>query len=224
MTATTQTGVAPTATAIALTATALTTTATATGAIAATAATAPTATAATAATARDSRTDEDRGNRSRRRRSRDRYRDRDNRGGQRPGGEREPDTQVNEDDVLIPVAGILDLLDNYAFVRTSGYLPGPNDVYVSLSMVRKYGLRKGDAITGEVRQIREGERKEKFNPLVRFDTVNGADPEASKHRIDFSKLTPLYPQDRLRLETERVHADDAADRHRRCRSAKASAA
>ncbi len=150
----------------------------------------------------DSRTDEDRGNRSRRRRSRDRYRDRDNRGGQRPGGEREPDTQVSEDDVLIPVAGILDLLDNYAFVRTSGYLPGPNDVYVSLSMVRRHGLRKGDAITGEVRQIREGERKEKFNPLVRLDTVNGADPEASKHRIDFSKLTPLYPQDRLRLETE----------------------
>jgi transcription termination factor Rho len=212
-------GLAPTATATALTATAPTATATVTAgagptAVAATAATArtrqaaPTAIATTAATAQternrsDSRTDEDRGNRSRRRRSRDRYRDRDNRGGQRPGGEREPDTQVSEDDVLIPVAGILDLLDNYAFVRTSGYLPGPNDVYVSLSMVRRHGLRKGDAITGEVRQIREGERKEKFNPLVRLDTVNGADPETSKHRIDFSKLTPLYPQDRLRLETE----------------------
>jgi transcription termination factor Rho len=137
--------------------------------------------------------------RSRRRRSRDRYRDRD-RDTRGPAREQEP--QVTEDDVLIPVAGILDVLDNYAFVRTSGYLPGPDDVYVSLSMVRRHGLRKGDAITGEVRQIKEGERREKFNPLVRLATVNGADPEASKHRIEFSKLTPLYPQDRLRLECE----------------------
>ena len=104
--------------------------------------------------------------------------------------------------MLLPVAGILDLLDNYAFVRTSGYLPGPNDVYVSLSMVRKFSLRKGDAITGAVRQLRDGERTEKFNPMVRLDTVNGAEPDASKHRLDFSKLTPLYAADRLRLETE----------------------
>ncbi len=103
--------------------------------------------------------------------------------------------------MLIPVAGILDLLDNYAFVRTSGYLPGPNDVYVSLSMVRKFGLRKGDAITGSVKQI-DGERREKFNPIVRIDTVNGAEPETAKSRVDFSKLTPLYASDRLRLETE----------------------
>ncbi len=87
-------------------------------------------------------------------------------------------------------------------MRTSGYLPGPNDVYVSMSMVRKFGMRKGDAITGSVRQLREGERREKFNPLVRLDTVNGAEPEAAKQRVDFSKLTPLYAADRLRLETE----------------------
>ena len=80
----------------------------------------------------------------------------------------------------MPVAGILDILDNYAFVRTSGYLPGPNDVYVSLSQVRRYGLRRGDAITGAVRQPREGERKEKFNALVRLDTVNGARPGAGQ--------------------------------------------
>ena len=102
----------------------------------------------------------------------------------------------------MPAAGILDVLDNYAFVRTSGYLPGTDDVYVSLSMVRKFGLRRGDAITGQVRQPREGERKEKFNPMVRIDTVNGADPEAAKSRVEFSKLTPLYPSERLRLETE----------------------
>ncbi|MFC4783765.1 transcription termination factor Rho [Nocardioides sp. MAHUQ-72] len=144
--------------------------------------------------------------RNRRRRGRDRDRDRE-RGG-RPttgtgGGQRnEPDTTILEDDVLVPAAGILDVLDNYAFVRTSGYLPGTDDVYVSLSMVRKYGLRRGDAIIGEVRQPREGERKEKFNPMVRIQSVNGADPEAAKHRVEFSKLTPLYPSERLRLETE----------------------
>ena len=137
--------------------------------------------------------------RNRRRRGRDRDRDRPT--GQRSGG-REPDTQILEDDVLLPVAGILDVLDNYAFVRTSGYLPGPDDVYVSLSMVRTFGLRRGDAITGQVRQQREGERKEKFNPLVRIDTINGADPEAAKHRVEFQKLTPLYASERLRLETE----------------------
>ncbi len=134
----------------------------------------------------------------RRRRGRDRYRDRDNR---RSGGG-EAEATVTEDDVVLPVAGILDLLDNYAFVRTSGYLPGPDDVYVSLSMVRKFGLRKGDAITGQVRQVRDGERREKFNPLVRIDTVNGADPEAGRSRVEFPKLTPLYASERLRLETE----------------------
>ncbi len=95
------------------------------------------------------------------------------------------------------------MLDNYAFVRTSGYLAGPNDVYVSLSLVRKYGLRRGDAITGSVRQPREGEQqRQKFNPLVRVDSINGLEPDEAKRRPDFTKLTPLYPNERLRLETE----------------------
>ena len=110
--------------------------------------------------------------------------------------------ELAEDDVVVTVAGILDVLESYAFVRTSGYLPGPNDVYVSLSMVRKHGLRKGDAIVGAVRQPKDGERREKFNPLVRIDSVNGGDVEAARNRPEFSKLTPLYPQTRLRLETE----------------------
>jgi transcription termination factor Rho len=135
-----------------------------------------------------------------RRRSRDRFRNRNRRRGDRQGGE--PETVIAEDDVLIPIAGILDVLENYAFVRTTGYLPGPNDVYVSLSQVRKHGLRKGDVIEGAVRQPREGERREKFNALVRLDKVNGLDPEQSASRPDFSKLVPLYPQDRLRLETD----------------------
>ncbi|WP_413807149.1 transcription termination factor Rho [Streptomyces sp. OE57] len=134
-----------------------------------------------------------------RRGRRGRYRDRRGRRGREDFGN-EP--QVSEDDVLIPVAGILDILDNYAFIRTSGYLPGPNDVYVSLAQVRKNGLRKGDHVTGAVRQPREGERREKFNALVRLDSVNGMAPETGRGRPEFGKLTPLYPQDRLRLETE----------------------
>ncbi|GAB3963484.1 hypothetical protein GCM10029978_021450 [Actinoallomurus acanthiterrae] len=141
--------------------------------------------------------DEDGGGRRRRGRFRERNR---GRGGRERFGDSEP--TISEDDVLIPVSGILDIRDNYAFVRTTGYLPGPQDVYVSLAQVRKNGLRKGDVITGAVRQPREGERREKFNALVRLDTVNGMEPEQAKGRVDFSKLTPLYPQERLRLESE----------------------
>ena len=135
--------------------------------------------------------DDEGGRRSRRRRGRER--DRSRRG--------DVDTTILEDDVLVPAAGILDVLDNYAFVRTSGYLAGTDDVYVSLTMVRKYGLRRGDAVTGQVRQPREGERKEKFNPMVKIESVNGQEPDASRHRPDFTRLTPLYPSERLRLET-----------------------
>jgi len=138
------------------------------------------------------------------RRSRDRYRNRNtgNRRRERGGGASDAEPVISEDDVLIPIAGILDVLDNYGFVRTTGYLPGPNDVYVSLSQVRRYGLRKGDVIEGAIRQPREGERREKFNALVRLDKINGLDPEQAKSRPEFSKLVPLYPQDRLRLESE----------------------
>ncbi|GLU50390.1 transcription termination factor Rho [Nocardiopsis ansamitocini] len=134
------------------------------------------------------------------RRGRGRRRDRRDRRGR--GDRQEPEPVISDDDVLLPVAGILDILDNYAFVRTTGYLPGSNDVYVSLAQVRKNGLRKGDAITGAVRQPRDGERREKFNALVRLDSVNGMSPDQSRGRAEFSKLIPLYPQERLRLETE----------------------
>ncbi len=152
---------------------------------------------------RDDDDDEEGGGRRRGRR----FRDRNRRGRDRQGGGREQggnvDTDVRDDDVLIPVAGILDVLDNYAFVRTTGYLAGPDDVYVSLSMVRRHGLRRGDAVTGMVRQPRDGEQqRQKFNPLVRVDTINGLDPEQAKARPEFTKLTPLYPNDRMRLETE----------------------
>ncbi|OEJ53516.1 transcription termination factor Rho [Streptomyces agglomeratus] len=135
-----------------------------------------------------------------RRGRRGRYRDRRGRRGREEFGSDAP--PVSDDDVLIPVAGILDILDNYAFIRTSGYLPGPNDVYVSLAQVRKNGLRKGDHVTGAVRQPKDGERREKFNALVRLDSANGMAAESGRGRPEFNKLTPLYPQDRLRLETD----------------------
>ncbi len=142
----------------------------------------------------------DRYDRNDRSRNRDRG-DRNNRHRDR-GNRDEREIIVTEDDVLVPVGGLLDILESYAFIRTGGYLASPNDVYVSLQQVRKYGLRKGDVVTGVVRQPREGERKEKFNALVRVETVNGSEPEDAKSRVEFSKLVPLYPQDRLRLETE----------------------
>ncbi|OSC30649.1 transcription termination factor Rho [Mycobacterium vulneris] len=130
-----------------------------------------------------------------------RFRDRRRRGERTGEG---GDAELREDDVVQPVAGILDVLDNYAFVRTSGYLAGPHDVYVSMNMVRKNGLRRGDAVTGAVRVPKEGEQpnqRQKFNPLVRLDTVNGGPVEDLKKRPDFTKMTPLYPNQRLRLET-----------------------
>ena len=105
---------------------------------------------------------------------------------------------------LVPVAGIVDVLDSYAFVRTSGYLPGPNDVYVSMGQVKKYGLRKGDAVHGSIRTPREGDRRnqrQKFVPLQSIDSINGMTVEAAQNRPQFNKLTPLYPQERLKQET-----------------------
>ena len=132
-------------------------------------------------------------------RGRDRNRDRHNRD---RGGREEREIVISEDDVLLPVGGIADIMESYAFIRTGGYLPSPNDVYISLQQVRRFGLRKGDVVTGAVRQPREGERREKFNALVRLDTINGVTPDEARNRVEFSKLVPLYPQERLRLETE----------------------
>jgi transcription termination factor Rho len=132
---------------------------------------------------------------------RSRYRDR-KRGRGPAGDEFEP--EITEDDVLLPVAGILDVLDNYAFVRTTGYLPGTNDVYVSLGQVKKYNLRKGDAVVGAIRQPRDNDSsgRQKYNAIVRIDSVNGLPLDEAATRVEFGKLTPLYPQERLRLETE----------------------
>lgn len=115
----------------------------------------------------------------------------------------ENEPRLNEDDVLAPISGVLDILDNYAFVRTTGYLPGTNDVYVSLAQVKKYNLRKGDHVLGAIRVPREGESnsRQRFNALVQVEAINGQSVEEAANRRVFSKLTPLYPKERLRLET-----------------------
>ena len=132
---------------------------------------------------------------------RGRYRDRKRRGAT---GNEWDEPEIRDDDVLIPIAGILDVLDNYAFVRTSGYLAGPNDVYVSLGQVRKYHLRRGDAVVGAIRQVPEGDQpnRQKYNALVKVDSINGLPVADAEGRVEFENLTPLYPQERLRLETE----------------------
>ena len=115
----------------------------------------------------------------------------------------EHEPRLSEDDVLAPISGVLDILDNYAFVRTTGYLPGTNDVYVSLAQVKKYNLRKGDHVIGAIRVPREGEsnNRQRFNALVQVEAINGQSVEEAANRRVFSKLTPLYPKERLRLET-----------------------
>ena len=148
----------------------------------------------------NTRDDDDSANARRNRRRRNRDRQNRRRGGMDRMDNNEP--QVSADDVLSPVRGIVDVMEGYAFVRTTGYLPSPDDAYMPLGMVRKYGLRKGDLVTGSIKLPREGERKEKFSPFVALETVNGQDPETAKNRPDFTKLTPLYPQERLRLETD----------------------
>jgi transcription termination factor Rho len=109
--------------------------------------------------------------------------------------------QEREHELLnAPVAtGILDLLpDGYGFLRTSGYLPGPEDIYVSLSQVRRFSLRKGDTVDGKVRRPKESE---KYYALLEIETINGLDVEAARDRPNFDKLTPLFPDERFRLES-----------------------
>ena len=152
--------------------------------------------------------------RPRRERGRRGRRDRENRGegrenrgeGRESRGEgrenRENRPARGGEDNLAPIAGILDIQENHAFVRTSGYLPGPNDVYVTLGNVRRWGLRAGDAVAGAVRLPREGERqRQKYNALVRVDSVNGMTIEQAQARREFGKLTPVYPSEQLRMET-----------------------
>ena len=153
---------------------------------------------------RNSNQDDDNGRRGRRGR-----RNRRNRGGNDShGGQNSNDMQVRDCDELQAVGGILEVVDhNVAFLRTTGYRAMSSDVFVNSNLVRRLGLRSGDAMTGQVKvggathSHGNGRNRRKYNQLVRVDTVNGLEPEQAKSRPQFSKLTPLYPNQRLRLET-----------------------
>ena len=113
------------------------------------------------------------------------------------GGER---NEPRDDRPTIPCTGILDVLpDGFGFLRTNGFTQGDRDVYVSLSQIRRFGLRRGDEVAG---QVREPKDNEKYNALLKIDGINGMDPDAARQRPQFEKLTPLFPEERLRLETD----------------------
>lgn len=148
---------------------------------------------------------EDGGGRRGRRGRRNRNRNRDNHNGR----DNQSDNQNFDPQELQEVAGIVDIVDNNtAFVRTTGYRQNPADVFVNNKIVRQNGLRSGDAVVGQVRANGQGHshgsgrNRQRYNQLVRVDSVNGMTPDEAKARKEFHKLTPLYPNKRLRLETE----------------------
>ena len=143
------------------------------------------------------------GRRNRRNRRNRRGRDRDG------GGNGGNDLQIREGDEVQVVGGILEVVDNnVAFLRTTGYRAASSDVFVNNNLVRRLGLRSGDALTGKVKVSGpththgNGRNRRKYNQLVEVDTVNGLDPSTAKERPYFAKLNPLYPNQRLRLETD----------------------
>ena len=108
--------------------------------------------------------------------------------------------QLADNDVAIYGSGVLEVLsDGFGFLRApeSNYLPGPDDIYVSPSQVRRFGLRTGDTVEGEIRAPKDGER---YFALLKVETINFEEPSAVRHRINFDNLTPLYPEDKLTLE------------------------
>ena len=110
--------------------------------------------------------------------------------------------QLAENDTAIYGDGVLEILqDGFGFLRSpeANYLPGPDDIYVSPSQVRRFGLRTGDTVEGEIRAPKEGER---YFALLKVNNINFAEPDAVRHRINFDNLTPLYPERRLKLEVE----------------------
>ena len=110
--------------------------------------------------------------------------------------------QLAENDVAIYGIGVLEVLqDGFGFLRSpeANYLPGPDDIYVSPSQVRRFGLRTGDTVEGQIRSPKEGER---YFALLKVNNINFEDPEKVRHRINFDNLTPLYPDERLHLEIE----------------------
>ncbi len=120
--------------------------------------------------------------------------------------------RLADDDVTISGDGVLEILqDGFGFLRSpdANYLPGPDDIYVSPSQVRRFGLRTGDTVEGEIRQPKEGER---YFALLKIQTINFQEPERTRHKVHFDNLTPLYPDERLRLEVVNGESKDMTGR------------
>ena len=128
-----------------------------------------------------------------------------NAGRERFGGEAMPNADQPYDGELVEVQGLLDLRDDgYGFLRVKGFHPSPNDVYVSINQVRRFHLRKGDTIVGGYRPAASNE---KYPALLRVDLVQGLDPEVARLRPKFEDLTPLFPDEKLKLETSEGKSD-----------------
>ena len=120
--------------------------------------------------------------------------------------------RLAENDVPIFGDGVLEVLqDGFGFLRSpeANYLPGPDDIYVSPSQVRRFGLRTGDTVEGEIRSPKDGER---YFALLKVNEINFGDPQAVRHRINFDNLTPLYPDERLKMEIENPELKDPTSR------------
>ncbi len=108
--------------------------------------------------------------------------------------------------------GVIEILqDGFGFLRSplANYLAGPDDIYVSPSQIRRFALRTGDTVSGEIRAPKDGER---YFALLKVNTINYDDPEAVRHRINFDNLTPLYPERRIKLGRKRIAVEDPAER------------
>ena len=120
--------------------------------------------------------------------------------------------QLAEKKVDISGGGVLEILqDGFGFLRSpeSNYLPGPDDIYVSPSQIRRFSLRTGDTVDGQIRAPKDGER---YFALLKVNTINFEDPENSRHKVNFDNLTPLYPDERLRLENSDPTKKDLSSR------------
>src|SRR5688500_16248485 len=110
--------------------------------------------------------------------------------------------KLADNDIDIIGEGVVEVLqDGFGFLRSpdANYLPGPDDIYVSPSQIRRFGLRTGDTVEGQIRSPKEGER---YFALLKVNTINFEDPEAVRHKVNFDNLTPLYPEERFKMEVE----------------------
>src|SRR6476660_3433037 len=120
--------------------------------------------------------------------------------------------QLAARDVDITATGLVEVLqDGFGFLRSpdSNYLAGPDDIYVSPSQIRRFGLRTGDTVEGQIRSPKEGER---YFALLKVNTINFEDPDKVRHKIHFDNLTPLYPDERFKMETEKPTSKDMTGR------------